>query len=102
MKSDHISRRLRITIVLCIVWVGAIFLIAMVFQSSYRYFNPREFTVIFFGFGIFPIIILWGIIWIFGAQKQSTKHRLEEEIKKSGKLRKSYDEEEVYSEIDRG
>jgi len=72
MKFGKISKRLRITIVLSVIWLIFILLAAVNDAGGYR-FDFATFITIFFGLGVLPLIVLWGIIWIYRASKQNQK-----------------------------
>jgi hypothetical protein len=69
-KSNKISKNLRILILLSIIWLFIFFLIA-IGKAGGDYESRRliTFTMIFFGPGVLPIVVLWGIIWIRAAAK---------------------------------
>ena len=78
MKFGKISKRLRITIVLSVIWLIFILLAAVndAGAGGYR-FDFATFISIFFGLGVLPIIVLWGIIWIYGTSKERQKKNRE-------------------------
>jgi hypothetical protein len=62
MKLTEISKKLRIAVVLSALWLIVMFLAAL--SEDRNDFNLLSFIMIFIGWGVIPVLVLWGVIWI--------------------------------------
>ena len=87
---SQFSNRVRIALVLSVVWVLAGLLMAFVraeqcnASGTHCFFNIARFGITFIALGVLPLVVIWGVLWVHSgrtkvASSAEMRHRLNQE-----------------------
>ncbi len=58
------TKKLKVLAVMSALWLLAIFATAVDEYYRFQHFRLGKFTKVFILFGVVPVVIAWGIVWI--------------------------------------
>ena len=77
MNLDFRTRRTRIALLICAVWLIAALAIAFGFgDSCYEgrcFFSVSGFAIAFLIIGVLPVVMLWGVMWVLAGAPKDTQ-----------------------------
>jgi hypothetical protein len=93
LKYGAVSKRFRTAIVLCATWLIIALVIALYQGESCSFDTPRstprcflnfpQFAISFLEFGVLPLVLIWGVIWVRTTQPTNTDGSGQEELNRT-------------------